>query len=488
MGLSVPSRREAIRHAGRALAFALIYFVADYGLNSFAFSAGWTILWPLNGVTIAVLIMRPRSQWATILLGIELGTAIGEYRDNNVANSAGLEITQRLISLVEVTMSAALLPAFSNLGDWLRKPKIFQRFVAALFLGPTVSGILAAFYFHWHDGQGYLSAFDDWAAADALGIAAVMPLALAFTSSEMRELFRPRSATKTVVVLAPAFGCAAAVFSVSKYPLLFLLFPAILLVDSLLGFAGAAIAVLGTSFLAVYLTTHGMGPFGVWPKDLTVTSNVALQLYLGFQMVALFPASIMLMERKRMAAELSATNEQLILLASLDGLTGIPNRRSFDEYFAQEWNRAIRLQTPLALIMIDIDHFKQFNDIYGHHAGDQCLQSVAAALQGEVQRIQDHLARFGGEEFALLLPHTDVEGAMFFAEKLRSAVMSLEITHSGSGTGQVTVSLGCAAITPENGDEKTALFEVADAALYEAKHSGRNRSFAGSVMEDEVEA
>ncbi len=413
-----------------------------------------------------------------MLIGIEIGAGFGEHYDNTVINSLGPEIVQRLMSLVEVVVSALFLPAFSTLEAWLRKPRIFPRFVAALLIGPTVSGVLAAFYFHAVTGQAYLSAFDDWAAADALGIAAIMPLALSFNSKEMRGLFRLRSLPRTLAALALVFGCAVAVFSVSRYPLLFLLFPAILLIDALLGFSGSAIAVFGVSFIAVAFTTQGKGPFGVWPSDLTVTSNVALQIYLGFQLVALFPASLMILERKRMGSELSDTNAQLLLLASLDGLTGIANRRSFDEYFAQEWNRAIRLQTPLAFIMIDIDHFKQFNDIYGHHAGDQCLQAVAMALKGEVQRIQDHLARFGGEEFSLLLPHTSLDGAMHLAERLRGAVLKLKINHRGSSTGQVTISLGCAALTPANSEDKTALFEMADAALYDAKRSGRNRSVA----------
>jgi diguanylate cyclase (GGDEF)-like protein len=455
-------------------------------LNYFGFSNGWTILWPLNGVTIAILIMRPRSEWPSMLLGIEVGTGFGEHFDNNVVNSLGPEILQRLMSLVEVTVSAMFLPAFSTLEEWLRKPRIFPRFVAALLIGPTVSGILAAVFFHAVTGQGYLAAFDDWAAADALGIAAIMPLALSFSSREMRGLFRLRSLPRTLAALALAFGSAAAVFTVSRYPLLFLLFPAILLADGLLGFAGSAIAVFGVSLIAVYYTTLLKGPFGVWPRDLAVTSNVALQLYLGFELLALFPASLMLLERKRMGSELQNTNAQLLLLASLDGLTGIPNRRSFDEYFAQEWNRAIRLQTPLAFIMMDIDHFKQFNDIYGHHAGDQCLQAVAQALKGEVQRAQDHLARFGGEEFSLLLPHTDLDGAIHLAEQLRMAIMELRINHRGSSTGQVTISLGCAALTPANGEDRTHLLQIADAALYEAKRSGRNRSFGSPLARETI--
>ena len=473
-------------HAGRFLAFGLIYFVADSLLNRFGFSNGWTILWPLNGVTIALLIMRPRSEWPSMLLGIEIGSGFGEHFDNTVVNSMGPETIQRLLSLIEVVVSASFLPAFTTLDQWLQKPRIFPRFLAALLIGPTISGLLAAAYFHATTGQGFFSAFDDWAAADALGIAAIMPLALSFSSREMRGLFKIRALPTTFAALAIAFGCAAAVFLVSRYPLLFLLFPAILFVDSMLDFSGSAIAVFGVSFIAVYFTTQGKGPFGVWPSDLAVTSNVALQLYLGFQLVALFPASIMIMERKRMGLELRDTNAQLLLLASLDGLTGIANRRAFDEYFAQEWNRASRQQTPLAFIMIDIDHFKQFNDLYGHHAGDQCLQAVANALKSEVLRPQDHLARFGGEEFSLLLPHTNVEGALNLAERLKSAVLKLEIGHRGSEIGQVTVSLGCAALTPESGDPNTLLLEMADAALYEAKRSGRNRSHSISPTREGV--
>jgi diguanylate cyclase (GGDEF)-like protein len=474
-GLNRPSHGQAARPLAGLVTmtlYGLAYLLADSALNRFAFSNGWTILWPLNGITIALLIMRPRSKWPMMLLGVAIGVGIGEYFDHNTLGSV---IAQRLISLTEVVIGALLLPAFTTLEQWLRKPRIFSRFIAALFLGPGISGGMAAVFFHHLNGQGYLSAFNDWATADALGIAAIMPLALSLSSAEMRELFRRRSLSRTLTVLTLAFAAAATVFSVSRYPLLFLLYPALLLVDSLLGFAGSAIAVAGISFIAVYLTTNGIGPFGLWPHNLPVSSDVALQIFLGFHLVALFPASLMMMERRRMAAELRDTNQQLLLLASLDGLTGIPNRRSLDEYFSQEWNRAIRLRTPLALIMIDIDHFKQFNDIYGHHAGDRCLHAVATALKAEVQRIQDHLARFGGEEFALLLPHTGIEGAMHLAERLRVAVMELVIAHRGSSTGQVTISLGCAALTPVNGEDSVRLLQLADAALYQAKRSGRNR-------------
>ena len=471
-GPSQSSRRTWLQGVLTALLFGVIYVSADLALNRLAFASGWTILWPLNGVTIAILAMRPQSAWPAILFGVGVGTGIGECLDGN---SVGIELLLRPISLSEVTISALLLPHFTNLGEWLRKPRIFARFLGALVLGPSISGVLAAIVFHVSAHQGYLSAFDDWAPSDALGIAVTVPLALSLRTPEMRELFRPAHLLRTLSVLSLAFTTAGLVFGVSRYPLLFLLYPALFFVESLLAFSGSAIAVLGVALIAVYLTGSGQGPFGVWPRNLPVSRDVAIQIYLGFQLLALFPASILLLERRRMAAELRDTNEQLMMLASLDGLTGIPNRRSLDERFAQEWSRAVRLQTPLGLVMIDIDHFKQYNDLYGHHAGDECLRAVASVLYGEVRRTHDHVARFGGEEFALLLPHTDKDGAFHMAEMLRQAVMDLSIDHRGCAKGVVTVSIGCAAVIPKLGDSRLSLLEMADAALYEAKRNGRNR-------------
>jgi diguanylate cyclase (GGDEF)-like protein len=458
-----------------ALICFLIYFIADTALNIFAFSAGWTILWPLNGIVIAMLISRPKEDWPAMLIGIEAGIGFGEFLDSNAFGDAAW---QRLFSMIEVALSAWFLPRFTTLEVWLRKPRIFVRFLGALIVGPLVSGLLAAVYFQITKHQAFLSALDDWATADALGIAAIMPLALSIRSPEMKGLFRGSSVLKTFAVLTIALASATCVFSVSRYPLLFLLYPTLLLVDSVLGFSGSAIAMVAVSFLAVYLTTNGIGPFGNWPLGLPVSRDVAFQVFLGFHLVALFPASIMIMERRRMSAELRDSNAQLLLLASLDGLTGIANRRSLDERFVQEWNRAIRVQTPLALVMIDIDHFKQFNDLYGHLAGDRCLKAVAAALHAKVRRGHDHLARFGGEEFALLLPHTDLEGALHIAEQMRLAVLELELPHRNSEQGQVTISLGCAALKPLNGEHESILMELADSALYGAKIAGRNRVHA----------
>jgi diguanylate cyclase (GGDEF)-like protein len=457
----------------------ILYLCADIALNRFAFSDGWTILWPLNGVTIALLIMRRRKEWPAILLAVGIAIGIGECIDGN---SWRLEIWERLFSLLEVFLSAWLLPSFETLETWLRKRLIFYRFLAALAIGPGISGVLAALLFHFSTGQAYLLAFNNWATADALGIAATMPLVLSIRSREMRQLFDAHNIAKTIAVLVFALMVAGAIFAISRYPLLFLLFPILLLVETLLAFAGVSIAVFGISLLSVFLTIHAHGPFGQWPANLPIPRDAALQLYLGFNLVALFPASILSMERRRMSEELRTTNARLTTLASLDGLTGIANRRSLDEAFAREWKRAIRVQSPLSFLMVDLDHFKQFNDLYGHHAGDLCLKAVAEVLGGHLRRASDVAARFGGEEFALLLPHTSLKEACDLAETIRLAVVALSLHHEGSPWGTVTISMGCCSVTPSRGDDQVSMFQSADAALYLAKQAGRNCVQVGATQ------
>lgn len=464
-------RQPLISIGKTVLSLALIYLAADIALNRFAFSDGWTIAWPLNGITVALFLMRPRSSWLWMLLGVELGTGIGEWLDGN---SLGLELGQRVCSAVEVLICAAILPACSTVENWLRTPRIHLRFCAALALGPGISGIMAAVLFHSATGQSYLLAFNNWATADALGGAATIPLALTFKSPQMRALFSRAMLPKTLAILLVACCGSMLIFSFSRYPLLFLLYPLLLFVETYLAFAGSALVVVGVCLIAVYFTTNGLGPFGKWPADLLVPRDLALQLYFGFHVVALFPFSVALMERRRLSMELKASHARLEVLASVDGLTGISNRRCFDEKFSEHWTRAVRVRSPLALAIVDLDNFKQYNDVYGHPAGDECLRAVAAALSAEMGRPEDLAARFGGEEFATLLPNTTAEGARRVAERIRSAVLKLNITHLGNPWNRVSVSIGYASVIPTSADTALGLIQLADAALYRAKREGRN--------------
>lgn len=180
-------------------------------------------------------------------------------------------------------------------------------------------------------------------------------------------------------------------------------------------------------------------------------------------------------ELETLKHELEESNEKLRLLSSLDGLTDLPNRRFFDETLVREWQRGRRNKTPLTLIIVDIDHFKAYNDAYGHVIGDDCLRKVAAGLDQSILREVDSIARYGGEEFAAILPETNQEGGILIAQRMRNTIDKLKITHEHSPTANhVTVSLGLSTIIPNKESNATRLIQSADQALYRAKASGRN--------------
>jgi two-component system chemotaxis family response regulator WspR len=174
--------------------------------------------------------------------------------------------------------------------------------------------------------------------------------------------------------------------------------------------------------------------------------------------------------------ELEEKNVELERLSSQDGLTGIANRRIFDEFVSKEWSRAARENDTLSLILIDIDHFKTYNDNYGHQGGDDCLRQVAQKLASTVKRPTDLVARYGGEEFAVVMPGTDMEGAKSIAASLCEGVSSMQLPHAHSSTADhVTISLGVASMAPNADGTPEQLIEKADSALYRSKESGRNQ-------------
>lgn len=175
--------------------------------------------------------------------------------------------------------------------------------------------------------------------------------------------------------------------------------------------------------------------------------------------------------------ELETTNEQLRIQSAFDGLTGIPNRRSFDTALEREWHHAVRDQQPIALILGDVDHFKKYNDHYGHLKGDECLRSVGQALATCVHRKIDLVARYGGEEFAILLPTTPAVSALLLAGRVLETVRGLKLPHAGSTTGaHISISLGVCSGIPVKNQPMQALIRSADRALYEAKSKGRNQA------------
>ncbi len=182
--------------------------------------------------------------------------------------------------------------------------------------------------------------------------------------------------------------------------------------------------------------------------------------------------------RIRNHLELKLYRDFLENLTLLDSLTGIYNRRAFDEILEREWRRGRRSTTPLSLLIADVDCFKRYNDLYGHPQGDSCLRQVAEILATTVHRPNDTVARYGGEEFAIVLPETDRAGALLLAEQLRERIESQAIPHEEGGPGKcVTVSIGVASLIPDDATKPSFLVQLADEHLYQAKDAGRNRVY-----------
>ncbi len=175
--------------------------------------------------------------------------------------------------------------------------------------------------------------------------------------------------------------------------------------------------------------------------------------------------------------ELKRYRDLLEDLSNIDGLTGIANRRRFDAVLAHEWSRSMRARAQLSLILIDIDHFKEYNDLYGHAAGDSCIKNIAQALRRGLLRTTDIAARYGGDEFACILPETDAPGAENVARMLHESVERLRIRHVHQAAGgMVSISMGIATAEPAAGTQMLTLIEAADSCLYDAKNEGRDQT------------
>ena len=197
----------------------------------------------------------------------------------------------------------------------------------------------------------------------------------------------------------------------------------------------------------------------------------------GLLMMALCAINLALVLFLTRALKLRSEAEyQLAIMATTDGLTGLCNRRRLDEMFDLEWRRALRAQTPIALLMIDADHFKAYNDQFGHQAGDAALMAIAHCIRTTTQRAADVSARYGGEEFAILLPDTSTSEAVVLAERIRASLLALRTDQQGRPDSTPTVSIGAASMIPRQGLQPRDLIKAADTALYEAKSNGRNRT------------
>ncbi len=226
-------------------------------------------------------------------------------------------------------------------------------------------------------------------------------------------------------------------------------------------------------------STPGEQQYGLNAENWCSMPCADKQLYLAIDAGPVFNEAgdlIAVVETLRDITEQKLAQEALQTLADKDGLTGLANRRTFDERLKADWSLAQRTETDISLLFIDIDHFKQFNDTYGHQAGDDCLKLVAETLANQSLRPSDLPARYGGEEFAIILPGVDAKGAGLVAERVRKAIYDLSYPHSSNSAADcVTISIGVSSFIPEKEQQASCLIEAADQVLYQAKEKGRNR-------------
>jgi diguanylate cyclase (GGDEF)-like protein/PAS domain S-box-containing protein len=225
---------------------------------------------------------------------------------------------------------------------------------------------------------------------------------------------------------------------------------------------------------------------GIGAENWCVMPNLGNHLYLAIDAGPIHDEDgnlIAVVETLRDMTDQKRAEMTLKSLAAKDGLTGLANRRCFDQALEIAWSRARRIKKPLALLFADVDHFKLFNDQHGHQRGDECLRAVAAVIGGDALRPTDLAARYGGEEFAIIMPDTEPEAACKVADRIRNAVMDLRIDHGASGAGLwVTLSVGVAAHVPGDEVGHDWILGQADQALYAAKHLGRNRVISAESM------
>jgi len=469
-------RGSLLRSVVAVLGLTCVVFLIEEAMHYIGFfNNDWqAIWWPTNGLALALMVRTDRQRWPIILAGTLLGSLVGEIFHGTAWRS---EIVNGIANAVGPVVGALALPRLRKLDDWLQEPHLVSRFVAfALVLGPGLSATIFATYLKlWKHGVDFSTVFQLRADSDMLGYAIFAPLVLVLISGEQFRRMKASGVVVAVVLLGTVAATTWIVFSQSLYELAFVLISVTLLVSMRLGFSASVLAVNLLAVLATIETMHGHGPLTLGNGAIEAHRIFLLQAFLTLTMVTVFSVSVMQIERIAYQHKLQAAYREMEKQATTDALTGIGNRRRFEDALEAEWARALRTSDPVAVLMIDVDHFKSYNDGFGHPAGDVCLRTVATAILEIEHRSSDLLARYGGEEFVLMLPATSLDGAAQIAEAIRLRIEGLFGQSGNLIFRKITVSIGCASAAPGPSLESHHLVSAADEALYRAKQNGRNR-------------
>jgi diguanylate cyclase (GGDEF)-like protein len=448
-------------------------------VGCFAFSTATTFLvgpeiqnnsiWASNGLLLSYLLLAPRRRWfAYSLVGLA-GQVFGGYLAGGEAWQ--INIALAILNILEVLLAAFFLPTCSTrLPKFTDRSYLIRFFAFAMVGAPAVVGAVFSLVAHQWVHQPILTGFRDWFVTDSLGYAVVTPALVAIFRARFRGTLKPRWSWLVLLLLAPFTVIA---LHQAQLAALSIISSLLILILLRLGLGWASMATLLVALAANLYIAHG--PVKVDSSGGGGNSIVHLQISLASILFMLYSVSVV-MERYRMAEKkLQDAYRTMEGMAVIDSLTGLANRRRLDECLETEWRRALRENKPLSMVLMDVDFFKLYNDTYGHLRGDACLKIIAESVREVAARRVDLVARFGGEEFAVILPHTPAEGAATVANGIFEALRLQNLTHSASPFGTVTISAGCATVIPKTGQPASNLIELADRALYTAKNRGRDQ-------------
>ena len=453
---------------------------------------GWALYTPLNGVVIALYLICRRRLWPWITIGYIAALSQGQ----DIAGASHARgFVECLGNLLEVLIAAFCLPPYRNLKQWLLEKRLLPAFAGyAMLLGPAVMALTVALRYPGNSASvgdlhaGFLERARIVGFAESLGVSLFTPLTLVLLNRETYKLFRLRILPLTLGMLTLAAMGTWLAFTQNLYPVIFLPYAVLLVMAFRMGFRAV---VLGTGVSALVVTLlsiqgrsaplglHGLWTAGSWPAE---GQAILIQSYLALAVLVVFPLSVLLLKGGDLEDHVLAKDIELDKLKSLDRLTGVANRSRFDLVLEREWQRATRDPKPVALLMVDVDYMEQYNDCYGHQAGDECLRLIATKMAEQPHRQYDLVSRYEGGRFSVILPGAPGNAVHRIAEEFRSEIAALDWPHAKSLFERVTVSVGWASILPETDLEPETLIQAAERALATAKSKGRNRVEGSSTV------
>ncbi len=438
-------------------------------------SEGVATIWISNGVIFGLLITQSPRRWLPYFLA---GLTADTLADVIYGDPFFLALGVSVANSVEVVTSAVVLTRLFGTPFDLSRRRPLVGFLGVSVIGATAmtSALGASWTLLFQAAGPWWQLFRTWWLGDMIGLAVLAPLTFILNRPAAYATLRPGELRHTLLVLLVPALATVAVFTHNGDPLIFLLFPALLLVAFRRGFSGTVLAIVLMTLLAIGFTVKGHGPLMLIPgHNMLLHRIVVAQILAAVSIFTMFPVAALLEEQEALKQSLAVSEARYKQLAQTDALTGLANRRAFNLRLAAEWEAALAAQSPLGLLLIDADHFKQYNDVFGHMEGDECLCVLSRIITEALEGGPALAARYGGEEFAVLLPRADGERALVIAERLCMAVTRKRLPHPTGPLGVQTVSIGATSVVPAPGEAATVLVKRADEALYCAKLGGRNQ-------------